>query len=196
MATRLMLIRHGSTAWNQSGRYCGFRDIRLNARGKKEARGAHNMLKKEKVYRVYSSDRKRAVETCKIIFRDRATERMPDLREIHFGIFEGLTYPEIMHKYPGFYTRWSRNPFGATIPQGESMADFKKRVVSAFRKILSLNINKTVAVVCHGGTISIFVNSILKKKDFWGYIPKPASLTVVIFKNSKAKIERFSSLSK
>jgi len=194
MATRLILIRHGSTAWNIRGRYCGFRDIRLNAQGRREARDARHVLKTEKVYRVYCSDRKRAVETCKIIFNGMAAQKLPDLREIHLGVFEGLTYSENMQRYPRLYSRWSQNPFGVTIPRGEKMADFQRRVVGAFRKILSMNKNKTVAVVCHGGTISIFINSILRKRAFWSYIPKPASPTIVIFKNGRPKIERFSAI--
>ncbi len=194
MTTRLILIRHGSTSWNLKGRYCGFRDIGLSAQGRQEARDTHNALKKAKVDRVYTSDRKRAVETCKIIFNGMSAQRSPALREIHFGVFEGLTYSEVMQKYSRVYARWLKDPFGVRIPRGEKMADFRKRVVNAFRDILSLNRNKTVAVVCHGGTISIFLNSIFKTKEFWKRIPKPASSTTVSFKNDRPKMERFSKI--
>ena len=195
MATKLILIRHGSTAWNMRGRYCGHKDISLSAQGKTEARQIRNALIKEKVTQVYSSDRKRAIQTCRIIFGGSPTQKIPALREINFGVFEGLTYAQIMQKYPCAYARWRKDPFGADIPGGEKMIDFKKRVSKVFRAILSLNKNKTVAVVCHGGTISVFINSLFKKKAFWSYIPKPASLTAVTFKNGRPRIERFSAVS-
>ncbi len=86
---------------------------------------------------------------------------------MHFGIFEGLTYKQIMKKFPDTYKKWISNPFKIVIPRGESLDILKKRVVTAFRKIILRHPNQTVAVVCHGGTISAFINHLLKSKDFW-----------------------------
>lgn len=195
MATKLILIRHGETAWNTQKRYCGFKDVCLSAKGKLQAKLLSKRLKAENVNKVYASDRKRALETAKIIFKDLKVEKIPDLREIHFGCFEGLTYREIMGKYPKVYGRWLKKPFSIRIPRGENLADFRKRVVSALKKIISLNPNKTIAVVCHGGTIGIFLTHILKTKDFWKNVPHAASLSIFECKNSKIKIGLFNDIS-
>ncbi len=188
MATRLILIRHGSTEWNVKQIYCGFVDLALNNKGKLQAKRLYRRLKNETVHKVYSSDRKRALETAGITFKGLAIEAVPDLREMHFGIFEGLTYKQIMQKFPLIYNRWINDPFKTAIPSGESLAILEKRVVKALKAIILRHPDQTVAVVCHGGTISAFINHILKLKDFWKHIPQSASVTVVEFKNRKFKI--------
>lgn len=190
MATKLILIRHGQTQWNLQKRYSGIVDVSLNGRGKKQAQELHRRLKKEVIHKVYSSDRKRAQQTANIIFKKAAIVTVPDLRELHFGIFEGLTYKKIMKNHSEIYKRWLNDPFRVSIPEGESFSDFKKRVRKAFKKIIALNRNKTIAVICHGGTISMFINSIKREKNFWKHIPSSASMSIIEFKNGKAGIKQ------
>ena len=188
MPTKLILIRHGETDFNRKKRYSGFKDIPLNSKGKRQAGKLHKRLKDDEVHKVYASDRSRAMQSARIVFKDRLIESLAGLREIHFGIFEGLTYKEIMKKYPVVYKKWLKDPFRVKIPGGESLIDLRIRVVRELKNIMAKNKNKTVAVVCHGGPISIFVNHILRSKDFWKYIPKSASLSIIEHKNGKSKI--------
>lgn len=195
MLTRLILIRHGSTEWNVKQRYCGFVDLSLNDKGRLQAKRLYNRLKKEIVHKVYSSDRKRALETARIAFKGCEIEIVPDLREIHFGIFEGLTYKQIMKKFPVIYAKWINDPFRIVIPSGESLSILRKRVVKALKRIILKHPGQTIAVVCHGGSISAFINHILKLKDFWGHIPQSASITIVDLKNNKFKINPYNDVS-
>lgn len=194
MATKLILIRHGQTNWNLKRSYSGFLDVSLNKNGKIQAQKLCKRLKREDVHRVYSSDRKRAVQTAKIIFKGAEIEKIPDLREVHFGIFEGLTYKEIMKKHPVIYKRWLKDPFSITIPKGESLNYFKRRIIRSLKKIIASNKNKTVAVVSHGGSISIFLNSIIRSKEFWRHIPGSASLSIVECKNGRARVKLFNDI--
>lgn len=195
MAARLLLIRHGQTAWNLEKRYCGFTDIGLNDQGINQAKRLSTRLAGQGIHKVYSSDRKRAIETAEIALNASSLKKNPDLREIHFGVFEGLCYKEIMQQYPEIYIKWVENPFSVVIPKGEDLRDFKTRVINAFNNIVSLNQDKTVAVFSHGGVISIFINYILKTTDFWNKIPDSTSLTVVEYENGQAKITAFNDTS-
>jgi broad specificity phosphatase PhoE len=188
MITTLLLIRHAQTQWNLKKRYSGFIDIGLNDRGREQAKSLRQRLKKEAIHKVYSSDRLRAMETARIIFKGMRIEKAPELREMHFGIFEGKTYQGLMKKHSLIYIKWLKDPFSINIPQAENLNNFKRRVIRAFRKIIRLNKGKTVAVVSHAGVISIFINSILKSKDFWKYIPNSGSLSIIEYKNGKVKI--------
>ena len=145
-------------------------------------------MKNQFVHKVYASDRKRAIETAGIAFRGYDIERIPDLREMHFGIFEGLTYKQIMHKFPQIYRKWIKNPFRTVIPSGESLTILRKRAVKALKKILLRHPNQTIAAVCHGGTISAFINHILGSRDFFKHIPDSASISIVELRNKKFKI--------
>jgi len=188
MPTRLILIRHGSTDWSKKKKYCGFSDVDLNDKGENEARKLYQKLSKEKIHRVYSSDSKRALHFARIAFRGLSVEKAPELRELNFGIFEGLTYEELMKKHPKIYKKWLNDPSVIAIPHGEDLRDFKKRVVKTLKKIIFLNKDKTIAVVCHGGAISIFINHILKAKKIWNQRPNLAGLSMIEYKNGKAKL--------
>lgn len=191
MPTRLLLIRHGQTNCNAKKRYSGFTDVSLNSTGRQQAAKLKSKIPQDSIHRVYSSDRKRARQTARIIFGKRRVEIIPELREMHFGVFEGLTYKEIMTHYPDMYQKWLADPFSLAIPKGDDLRDFQKRVVRAFKKIAAGNHNKTVAIVSHGGAISVFLNYIRKSRDFWNQIPHSASLSIVDCKNHKARVKSF-----
>ncbi|MCX5998617.1 MAG: histidine phosphatase family protein [Chloroflexi bacterium] len=105
---RLLLVRHGTTAWNEMGRYQGSSDIALSARGLREAEALGKRLTDEKIDAFYASDLRRAVQTAQaIIPAERHGELVicRELREIDFGEFEGLTYNEIRTRHPICMTR-------------------------------------------------------------------------------------------
>lgn len=191
MTTKLFFIRHGVTQWNLQKRYCGYKDINLSSEGKAQVIKLSRSLKKINFDSIYCSDRRRALQTKRIIFGTSKFYKVRDLREIHFGAIEGLRQDQIMKKYPKIYKEWLSDPYKAHIPQAELLQVFKERVEGAIKKILCANCGKTVAVVCHGGVIAIFVSSILKSRKFWSYVPHPASVTVVEYKNNKFKIKAF-----
>ncbi|MHB8155442.1 MAG: histidine phosphatase family protein [Candidatus Omnitrophota bacterium] len=190
MTTRLVLIRHGITEWNIQKRYCGYRDVSLSKQGKAQVVKLRAGLKNINFDKIYCSDRKRALATRAILFGRSDFVKVKGLREINFGVLEGLRHTEILKKYPEVYKKWLADPYKGQIPHAESMQVFKKRVGCVINKILCLSRGKTIAVVCHGGVIAIFLSSILKSRDFWSLVPSPASVTIVEYKNNKFKINK------
>lgn len=179
--TRLILIRHGETDYNLQRRYSGILDIGLNERGRRHAGLLRDRLASEAVDVLYVSDRKRAIETASLVFPNREAVVVPDLREIDFGVFEGLTHQEIMHAHKDVYVEWLKDPYAATIPGGERLEDFQARVSAAIAAIIGRHEGKTIAVVSHGGAISVYLNYLMGRRAFWEFIPKGASFTVVEF---------------
>lgn len=191
MVTRLVLVRHGITRWNKEKRYCGYKDVPLCCQGRLQAARLRSILKGMTVDRVYSSHKKRALQTARIIFDATRLTRVRGLREISFGVMEGLRHKEIMKKYASAYAKWLADPFRHHMPKAEAMGAFKKRVDRGMRAIVSANPGRTVAVVCHGGTISVFISGILKKRDFWRYIPSAGSISIVEYNNGKPRVKQF-----
>ena len=191
MLTRLILIRHGITTWNKQERYCGCKDINLSKEGRAQAEKLCKILKKVKFERIYSSDRKRALQTSRIVFPDARIIKVKALREINFGVLEGFTHEEIMKKYAPIYQKWLNAPFKYCLPKAEPLVKFKKRIQDAVKKIVRLNRGKTMAIICHGGSIGILVGSILKSKNFWRYVPSAASMTILEYKNDRPRIKKF-----
>lgn len=190
MATRLILIRHGQTAWSVKKKYCGHSDVELDETGIRQAERLREKLRSfhsEKVVQVYSSDSKRAKNFAEIVFRGMSVRTLSALREMNFGIFEGLTYREIMRKYPGIYSRWLSNLSG--IPGGEGLNEFQKRVKNAIARIISLNQNKTVALVTHSGPIRVIIKDVLNLKDIWGIKTDLACVYIIEFGKKKAIVK-------
>jgi len=190
MPTKLILIRHGETEWSYQKRYCGLTDIDLNEIGRRQARKLLKRLSREKIHKVYSSDMKRTLQFAKMVFKDTPVEQLLHLREINFGIFEGLTYQDVMAKYPQVYRKWLENPLDIIIPQGESLNSLAGRVRKALRRILSQDSNKTVAVFTHGGPIRVILCDILKVdlKEIWQIEQELASISMIEFVKGRGKI--------
>jgi broad specificity phosphatase PhoE len=192
MQTTLYLIRHGVTGWNKQKKYCGYIDVPLSKEGCAQAKKLALRVKPVTFDAVYASDLQRAFKTARLVFgRAQKIKKVPDLQEMNFGVLEGLHHEEIMKKYGHVYARWLHDPYKNHLPKGERIASFQKRVTKAINRIVSANRGKTVAAVCHGGTISVFVMGILRKKSFWKYVPKSTSVTVIEYKNNKPKIKLF-----
>ncbi len=189
MLTTLYLIRHGVTVWNKKKKYCGRINVPLSLHGKRQAAKLSQKLKPVSFDKIYSSDKKRAIQTAKIVFKKKRISIVKELQEVNFGVMEGLTFEQILKKYPEAFNKWLKNPYRNCMPQAESLKKFGIRIKKAINGIIRDNKGKTIAVVCHGGTISIFITALLKNKRFWGYIPEPTSISVVEYKKNKPSIK-------
>jgi len=156
---KLILVRHGETVWNQEGRFMGHSDPGLNKKGESQARAVADFLLGEDIDLLFSSDLVRAVETSRVI----AGHNMPikiisSLREINFGVWEGLTFGEIQTRYPALLNAWLQDPFGVRIPGGETAQEVWHRVIEAWNSIvLNAGGAKTLVIVAHGGSLRMLL---------------------------------------
>ena len=137
MKTKLLLIRHGETAWNAEHRIQGQLDIPLSPLGILQSARLAECLANEPIDAVYSSGQSRAWLTAAPLAARLGLEVIaePRLRERSFGIFEGLTLDEIAERYPAEFMKWrERDP--AWRPEGgESGQQLIDRVLSAVTDI-------------------------------------------------------------
>jgi alpha-ribazole phosphatase len=161
--TKLLLVRHGETIWNHVSRYQGHTDVELSDTGREQARLLADRLSTEKITAVYSSDLKRAYETASILAAPHQlrVQIAEELREINFGVWEGLTYKEISEKYKELAEKWYQSPATVRIPKGETFVELKERAYNAVLKLLKENDPGTIIVVAHGGTIRAIICGLL-----------------------------------
>jgi len=161
--TTIILIRHGQTDWNLQGRWQGDTDIPLNATGKAQARALSARLVSWPIENLYSSDLQRAAETAATLGDSLGLEPILDAgwRERDLGELEGLTKKEIAEKYPHL-----------TLPRqfvetrdGEIYTVFKKRVVSAFDRVMEKHTGQTTAVVSHSASLRVLISYVLEIPD-------------------------------
>ena len=154
---RFILIRHGQTEWNVGGRYQGQSDVALTEEGREQARLLAEHFPVADLHRIYSSDLKRAAETAEIIAGRFGLPVTKDkvFRELSFGDWEGLTYKEIVARWPDAMANFLRHPDKLNIPHGETFQEVQQRAMRGLQAIMEdpANADKTVAIVAHGAIL-------------------------------------------
>src|SRR6266571_380789 len=128
---RLILVRHGEPEEQVHGRCYGSLDISLSDRGRDAVHAKIKSLGNLPPAALYTSPLRRAAESAAIASArfGLKTNVAQELREINFGAFEGLTYPEIEERYPEDYRLWMECPTEVRFPGGECFADMKVRAL-------------------------------------------------------------------
>lgn len=152
----IVFVRHGRTRINQEGKYGGFLDTEISEEGLAEIKRIEEHLRNIEFDAVYASPLKRAVQSARILGRDFTIDDR--LREMNFGIFEGLSYKETVDRYPEESKCWGQDYINYCIPDGESMKQVYERTLD-FINSLDKSM-KRVLVVTHGGIIGCALSSI------------------------------------
>ena len=150
--SQLIIIRHGETVWNRERRMQGHSDSPLSDTGLRQARLLAQRMKEIVFTSLYCSDSGRAYHTARSVAEATGHELIvePRLRERHFGVFEGLTGPEMQAQHPEAYERFkSRDPHYA-VPGGESALAFRDRALACLTEIAQRHADEVVVVVTHG----------------------------------------------
>jgi broad specificity phosphatase PhoE len=146
--TRILLVRHGETDWNLDRRLQGHSDRPLNDTGREQARALAEEVAREPLEAIYASDLSRAGETARIVADAHGLQvtTLPDLRERHFGSWEGLSDSEIHEQFPDEIAK-------GTLGDGETREEMDRRVLAALQRIAHEHPDGTVLVVSHGGPL-------------------------------------------
>jgi 2,3-bisphosphoglycerate-dependent phosphoglycerate mutase len=104
--TKLVLVRHGESAWNKENRFTGWTDVDLSEKGRQEAKEAGEVLKREGyTFDVaYTSVLKRAIRTLWTVLDEMDLMWIPvhrtwRLNERHYGALQGLNKAETAEKF-------------------------------------------------------------------------------------------------
>jgi broad specificity phosphatase PhoE len=157
----LLLVRHATAEGN--GRFQGHRDVSLTSTGRRELRLLVEKCSSYPVRTLYSSDLRRARQTaaavaCKFGLE---VEVRPELREIHFGQWEGLSWNQISRRFPRLAPLWIERFPLQVIPGGEPLRQFKRRIEGGIREIVAANQGQCAAVVTHAGVIRFILGRVL-----------------------------------
>ncbi len=161
---KLYIIRHGETEWNIQKRLQGWNNSDLTEKGINDAMNLAERLKDVDFTHIFSSNQKRAVETAKILRKDRDTDivELDGLKEIGFGKWEGMEMEDLLSEYKDEFDIFLNKPhlYKPTL-DGESYEDMFKRVRFSLKEILRTK-GKDILIVSHGVTVKI-LTAIIKE---------------------------------
>ena len=141
-SSRILFVRHGETDYNAEGRLQGQRDVALNGRGRAQATAIGRALAKlmpeaiaalEAAEAFFASPLERTRETMELM---RAALRLPperyglapELKELTFGEWEGLTWPQVARRDPAGARAREVDKWNFAPPGGESYAMLAERL--------------------------------------------------------------------
>lgn len=192
---KLLIIRHGETAWNKEKRMQGRCDIPLNEEGIRLARETGKGMQNIPIDLIISSPLQRALETAKLVTEGRDIPLITDerIQEMSFGDWEGecvLTSDKID---PQFMVDFYKNPAGCVVPpNGESFQDVIDRTRDFIEDIIGRPQyqDKTILIATHGAASRCLLCHFFEDKtDIWrGGVPKNCSVTTVEIENGEGRV--------
>lgn len=161
---RIFLVRHGETDWNLAGRLQGSNDIPLNDLGREQAADTARVIDRlsgDPLPLAYvASPQSRASQTMQIMRAELGLppddfRREPRLREIHFGRWEGYSWPELRRRDPASLALRDADPWNYVPPGGENYVMLCERVIAAINEL-----DRDTVVVSHGGVVRAMLHKL------------------------------------
>jgi len=155
--TRICFIRHGETDWNVEKRIQGHTDIELNETGRSQALAMAFNAAHHRFHAIYSSDLARAKETAQVLAQreEHEVKLLPQLRERHYGIFQGITAAQGAERHPAAYAHYTARDLDYAFETGESLRGFAERVAEGVDWLVRHHSGQTIAAVSHAGVLDI-----------------------------------------
>jgi probable phosphoglycerate mutase len=182
---RLILARHGETAWNQQGRYQGQIDIDLSAEGERQARALGERLRAIEIDRAVSSPLSRSRRTAELALGAERTALLtldPGFAEIAHGEWEGKLASEIAALDSDRLVAWRREPHTVQMPGGESIEQVRARAWAALERASGgLGAEQTLFVVAHDAVNRALICQVLglPLARLWSFRQAPATTNLL-----------------
>jgi probable phosphoglycerate mutase len=200
--TTMILLRHGVTRFTIDKRFSGPGgpvDPGLTDEGRDQAERAARVIKADGgVDVILASPLRRTLETAEPVADalSMPVQTVPDFRECAFGDWDGLTFEEVLARWPAELETWLGSVTERP-PGGESLVDVQTRVEQALKRVLDEHHGGTVLVVSHVTPIKLAVRYCLDipLESINRLQLAPASLTTLSFYGSGAStLRQFSAI--
>ncbi len=191
--TRIILIRHGQTPWNQQQVFRGRADIPLDDIGLQQAEALATALEDEPIALVVASPISRAVQTAQPLARAHglAVIWSEAFTDVDFGSWEGMTADQVERQYPDLYAAWLTHPERVHFPGGEDLGAVGDRAFAALQDLVERNPGQTLALVTHRVVNKVIICRVLGLGDahFWQIKQDTACLNRLSFGESGWVVE-------
>ena len=162
----LYLIRHGETFFNLENRIGG--DSKLTANGKLQAEALAEYFKRMKIPLIFTSQKKRTIQTAEPICRAQkecTIIPLSEFNEINSGICECMSYEEIKEKLPDVYYTRKKDKHNYIYPEGEGYITMRERIDRGIKKALYLsNVAGNIMIIGHRAVNRMILSHFLYRR--------------------------------
>jgi probable phosphoglycerate mutase len=146
---QIVLVRPGTTDYDEQGRIQGTLDIPLNELGRQQVERMIGELTPLGIDTVYCSESQPADETAELLAERLGAriKRLSNMQNLDHGLWQGMLVEEVRLKQPKVYRQWQEHPDCICPPEGEMLSAARVRVQAAVSKLLKKHRNGTVALV-------------------------------------------------
>jgi len=146
---KIVLIRPGSTDFDEQGRIKGTLDVPLNRQGTEQVARAIGELSQLTLDAILTSPGQSCLQTANALAAHRAVKvkRIDNLQNLDHGLWHGKLIEEVKQQQPKVYKQWQERPDMVCPPQGESVTAARRRVRSAVAKMCRKYRDGIIAVV-------------------------------------------------
>jgi broad specificity phosphatase PhoE len=146
---QFLLVRPGSTDFDEQGRIKGTLDIPLNDAGKCQVAAIVTQLHDTPIDVLYASPTRCAQETAAALAADRKLrfKTLDDLENLDHGLWQGKRIDEVKTSQPKVFRQLQDHPETVCPPQGEPVGSALERVRGAIARLMRKHREATVAVV-------------------------------------------------
>ena len=147
--SRVLLVRPGSTEFDEQGRIKGSLDMPLSSLGEQQAAAVATELAGINVGTIYTAPCESAQQTAMQLARGRdlRVKILESFRNIDHGLWHGKLIDEVRRNQPRVYRTGMESPDEICPPGGESIRNARIRVAKALRKVIKKGRDDVVALV-------------------------------------------------
>ncbi|MBO7152699.1 MAG: histidine phosphatase family protein [Lentisphaeria bacterium] len=160
------MVRHGETEANVIDMIQGQSDVPLNERGVAQAELVGARLRNKPFDAIYSSDLSRAAVTARAIAGEREINYTPELREWHFGAWQGKLIAEIAETRPEEYRMFRSNSSDFAPHGGESVRQFRDRAANFLKELAARHPSGDICCVTHGGFLRMVLLNVMNMEKY------------------------------
>lgn len=194
MTTKIIIVRHGETAWNVENRFRGSQDIPLNETGIAQAKAVSKRLASEEIAAVYSSRLRRALHTAEIIAAPHGLTPVASdgLSNINYGELEGRLVSDIAQQLPEFYRALMQTPHLVRFPGGDTLDALTSRSIASLHAMIAQHPDETIVAVSHQVVTRVLICALLglDNSHHWEISQDTCCLNVFRYKKGRFIVDK------
>jgi phosphoserine phosphatase len=166
---QILLVRPGTTEYDQQGRVQGTLDIPLCEDGRQEVEAMVSQLREQPITAVYSSPNQSAQQTAEALAAaiDLKVKTIDKFENLDHGLWQGMLVSDVKAKQPKVYRQWQEQPETVCPPQGETLSDAKERVRAALARLVKKHKAEGLLALVVPEPLASVVRKVLRQDD-WG----------------------------